>query len=902
MPKASPSKAPLPKKPREPKKVKDVAVNTMRVANYQAKLAVYEEEMAAYKVGQRERKVDKRSAQRRLSAGDAEPAAKRPTPVPSSCLLPRASPLAHTPPNPAPPCAHPRHRRTCPPNQARRETPEACAAGSAEAARAPPAKPLRRLPQVLREEKEAAAAAQLRRCDGGAPSKEPCCRECGHAVTSMEAPTRGTCDVCFGRLAAGDDIDVCFRCEPESGSAAGGRWRCRDCRAAAAALAASVAGELPTASASKRQRALYAIEMNMAAAPEREAEAEAEAEAGAGAAQAARAAAEEAAAEAARVRAEKLAVKAVTLVLNRESDRAASEAREAEEAAMSRVRDERFSRLPQDGVVLLDERFTYDLPLGGYGRVKQRVKQTRGAAELAAEAEAAMRAALAAEAVGGLPDGVELFGGPHAEVEYFLAVVLATRAAEYRSECAARAMRQRDPREAEAARAAYPAAEAEAEAARALKAGYEAARLGGRSIRIGTITNRRWCSITGTRQDGMPGRAPRAAIKVSYPNSWFLARESDDEMVARDPCWRRNNYRYSDPRCEYALAVVEALREVDWREEQPLLRDFRHLEDYESAYRAAFVQARAAAEKEAAEVVPLAEAVAPLRILEEVLAQRSQRAEAEEREAQARYKVLRLPWEVKKPLLVALEAAQAEAAPELREESRVLRVMGSAASSWEALIRELREAEAAAEAMEAEATKAEAAVLAPSHAARRLAAALHAHAPPLPPRTRRLAAQRDASWRRRWREAGASTRTVFLSGRQTSPAGRSRKHGSRRLPRSRSRPVWTACCIRGEGSGAMTTLPTTTRSTSRAIVRMCCSTSTPTVGGRQLRSSRLWRGRTAAGGTTGTESSYCTCTCSTTRLMAASFGRLACASRCTLSGQTAGTAPARRSAMSDRDD
>ena len=160
MPKASPSKAPLPKKPREPKKVKDVALNTMRVANYQAKLAVYEEEMAAYKAGQRERKVDKRSAKRRLSAGDAEPAAKRPTPVPSSCLLPRASPLAHTPPNPAPPCAHPRHRRTCPPNQARRETPEACAAGSAEAPRAPPAEPLRRLPQVLREEKEAAAAVE----------------------------------------------------------------------------------------------------------------------------------------------------------------------------------------------------------------------------------------------------------------------------------------------------------------------------------------------------------------------------------------------------------------------------------------------------------------------------------------------------------------------------------------------------------------------------------------------------------------------------------------------------------------------------------------------------------------------------------------------------------------------
>ena len=36
------------------------------------------------------------------------------------------------------------------------------------------------------------------------------------------------------------------------------------------------------------------------------------------------------------------------------------------------------------------------------------------------QTEAAMRAALAAEAVGGLPDGVELLGGPHAEVEYSL--------------------------------------------------------------------------------------------------------------------------------------------------------------------------------------------------------------------------------------------------------------------------------------------------------------------------------------------------------------------------------------------------------------------------------------------------------------------------------------------------
>ena len=352
----------------------------------------------------------------------------------------------------------------------------------------------------------------------------------------------------------------------------------------------------------------------------------------------------------------------------------------------------------------------------GYGGVEQAGELAR----LAAEAEAAMQAALAAEAVGGLPDGVELLGGPHAEVEYFLAVVLATRAAEYRSECAARAMRQRDPREAEAARA-YPAAEAEAEAARALKAGYEAARLGGRSIRIGTISN--------------PARTgpPLSASLVTYPNSWFLPRESDDEMVARDPRWRQKNYTYD---AEGKRAVVKALREVDWREEQPLLNcwsDFKRPEEYGLAYRAAYARARAraAAEKEAAEVLPLAEAVVPLRFLEEVLAQRSQRAAAEEREAQARYEVLLAKAEAaRKQLQVALEAAQAEAAPELREESRVLAVMprvfrmeGKVVDENKVCYVDLREAESAAKAKEAEATKAEAAVLAPTR--RRLAAALH---------------------------------------------------------------------------------------------------------------------------------------------------------------------------------
>ena len=48
--------------------MKDVALNTMRVANYKAKMAVYEEEMAAYKVGQRRREADKVAVKRRLSA------------------------------------------------------------------------------------------------------------------------------------------------------------------------------------------------------------------------------------------------------------------------------------------------------------------------------------------------------------------------------------------------------------------------------------------------------------------------------------------------------------------------------------------------------------------------------------------------------------------------------------------------------------------------------------------------------------------------------------------------------------------------------------------------------------------------------------------------------------------
>ena len=79
--------------------------------------------------------------------------------------------------------------------------------------------------------------------------------------------------------------------------------------------------------------------------------------AGEAAGEAAGAAAEEAAAVVARVRAEKAAVEKMFRLLYRESEGAASDAREAEEAALSRVRDEKgaaakYSYRPQGGVHL----------------------------------------------------------------------------------------------------------------------------------------------------------------------------------------------------------------------------------------------------------------------------------------------------------------------------------------------------------------------------------------------------------------------------------------------------------------------------------------------------------------------------------------------------------------------
>ena len=216
-----------------------MALYTMRVADYKAKMAVYEEEMAAYKVGQRRREADKVAVKRRLSASDADPAApaaKRPTPVPSSCLLPRASPLADTPPNPAPPCAHPRHRRTCPPNQARRETPEACVAGSAEAPRAPPAEPLRRLPQVLREEKEAAAAV------------EPEAR--GDGVELLGGPHAGE----RGRVPGSPWAATCTSVSPTGAGTSARRRSCGDATAARRARSRAAANAATLSPAWRRRR------------------------------------------------------------------------------------------------------------------------------------------------------------------------------------------------------------------------------------------------------------------------------------------------------------------------------------------------------------------------------------------------------------------------------------------------------------------------------------------------------------------------------------------------------------------------------------------------------------------------------------------------------------------------
>ena len=99
MPKATPSKADLPKKPPKVREVKDKALMAQRVAEYDRRIAIYWEEMKEYEAGEKARENKKKAAKR--GAGEAaaaeqgaertpqrsksspSPSSKQPTPLPS---------------------------------------------------------------------------------------------------------------------------------------------------------------------------------------------------------------------------------------------------------------------------------------------------------------------------------------------------------------------------------------------------------------------------------------------------------------------------------------------------------------------------------------------------------------------------------------------------------------------------------------------------------------------------------------------------------------------------------------------------------------------------------------------------------------------------------------------------
>ena len=57
MPKATPSKAALPKKPTKPRLVQDEGLNSQRAAEYERALAEWEVDKTAYEAGQQQRDV-----------------------------------------------------------------------------------------------------------------------------------------------------------------------------------------------------------------------------------------------------------------------------------------------------------------------------------------------------------------------------------------------------------------------------------------------------------------------------------------------------------------------------------------------------------------------------------------------------------------------------------------------------------------------------------------------------------------------------------------------------------------------------------------------------------------------------------------------------------------------------
>ena len=87
MPKATPSKADLPKKPAKPRLVQDAALFAQRMQQYDADMAIYEAAMADYAKGKKAREAAKAVVKRKAAAeeeGGAKKAPRSSAPVPRS--------------------------------------------------------------------------------------------------------------------------------------------------------------------------------------------------------------------------------------------------------------------------------------------------------------------------------------------------------------------------------------------------------------------------------------------------------------------------------------------------------------------------------------------------------------------------------------------------------------------------------------------------------------------------------------------------------------------------------------------------------------------------------------------------------------------------------------------------
>ena len=95
MPKATPSKAELPKKPEKPRKTQDTALYAQRTKEYKRLLDIYEAEMAEYEKGQKEREKAKAAVRREAAkaAKEADAAAKAASKAASKAMSKAATPV-----------------------------------------------------------------------------------------------------------------------------------------------------------------------------------------------------------------------------------------------------------------------------------------------------------------------------------------------------------------------------------------------------------------------------------------------------------------------------------------------------------------------------------------------------------------------------------------------------------------------------------------------------------------------------------------------------------------------------------------------------------------------------------------------------------------------------------------